>query len=322
MKKLVLSSLFFILALLLVACSNDENKTTEEQSPVKKEQLTIFTTVYPIQYFTEQIGQEHVQVESIYPPGTDEHTFEPTQKEMMKLSDADYLFYVGLGLEGFVERSKKQLNDQNVQTIAFGELIDPEALHEGHDHEEEDHDHHDHAHGEFDPHIWISPILAGQMVEEITEQLTKALPAHADQFKKNAEALTIKLKGLDEDFHHMAHDVKRDTFFVSHAAFGYLADSYHLNQVAIAGLNSQSEPSQKQLAELVEQAKEQQIHTILFEQNISSNVAEVIQKDIGAKSAVLHNLATLTEEDIANQEDYFSLMERNLAVLKAALNDE
>ncbi|MBO1914732.1 zinc ABC transporter substrate-binding protein, partial [Microvirga sp. 3-52] len=87
-----------------------------------------------------------------------------------------------------------------------------------------------------------------------------------------------------------------------------------------AGLNSQSEPSQKQLASLVEDAKANNIKYILFEQNVSSKLTDVIRKEIGAESLMLHNLGVLTTEDIKNNEDYFSLMEYNIQTLKTALS--
>ena len=92
-----------------------------------------------------------------------------------------------------------------------------------------------------------------------------------------------------------------------------------MKQVAIAGLNSQSEPSQKQLATIVEQAKEENVQYILFEQNVSSKLTEVVRKEIGAESLMLHNLGVLTQEDIDNNETYFTLMERNLNVFEQAL---
>ena len=118
----------------------------------------------------------------------------------------------------------------------------------------------------------------------------------------------------------MASNAPSKTFFVSHAAFGYIADTYGLEQVAIAGLNSQSEPSQKQLASLVAQAKEQDVKYVLFEQNVSSKLTDVIRKEIGAESLMLHNLGVLTTDDVKNKEDYFSLMEHNIETLKKALS--
>ena len=86
-------------------------------------QLTVYTTVYPLQYFTESIGGNVVQVETVYPPGSDEHTFDPSQKDMMKLADSDLFIYVGLGLEGFVEKAKSTLENEKVTLLAAGEHI-------------------------------------------------------------------------------------------------------------------------------------------------------------------------------------------------------
>ena len=141
-----------------------------------------------------------------------------------------------------------------------------------------------------------------------------------DEFEKNFEQLKAELVELDSKFKVMASNVPSKTFFVSHASFGYLADSYGLEQVAIAGLNSQSEPSQKQLAQIVKEAKDHNIHYVLFEQNVSSKLTDVVRKEIGAESLMLHNLGVLTVDDVKNNEDYFSLMEQNIETLKKALS--
>ena len=118
----------------------------------------------------------------------------------------------------------------------------------------------------------------------------------------------------------MAHSATNKTFFVSHEAFGYIANTYGLEQIAIAGLNSQDEPSQKELTAIIELAKEKNINYILFEQNISSKLTEVIQQEVGAESLVLHNLGVLSQENIDNNETYFTLMNKNLETLKTVLN--
>ena len=141
-----------------------------------------------------------------------------------------------------------------------------------------------------------------------------------DEFEKNFEQLKVELVELDSKFKEMASNVPSKTFFVSHASFGYLADSYGLEQVAIAGLNSQSEPSQKQLAQIVKEAKDHNIHYVLFEQNVSSKLTDVVRKEIGAESLMLHNLGVLTVDDVKNNEDYFTLMEQNIETLKKALS--
>ena len=99
-----------------------KNDHTKVQSDSKK-QLTVYTTVYPLQFFTEEIGKDAVKVETIYPPGTDEHTFDPSQKDIIKLANSDLFIYVGLGLEGFVEKAKTTLENEKVTMLAAGEHI-------------------------------------------------------------------------------------------------------------------------------------------------------------------------------------------------------
>lgn len=315
MNKKVQLTLSLLFILLLAACGNKENIE-------KSDQISIYTTVYPLQYFAERIGGDAVNVQSIYPPGADEHSFDPTQKEMIKLADADLFFYIGLGLEGFVENAEKTMKNEHVKMIATADAITEDMLEEDHDHEEdEDHDH-EHDHGEFDPHVWISPVLSDALAFSVKEALIEAAPDKKEQFEENFEALRDDLIKLDRQFIDMASEAPTKTFYVSHAAFGYLADTYGLEQVAIAGLNSQSEPSQKQLATLVQEAKEQNIKYVLFEQNITSKLTDVIRKEIDAEALMLHNLSVLTTEDINNEEDYISLMEQNVETLKQALSEK
>lgn len=325
MKKGILLSLVLILTLFTAACGNKNNASETKQG--NKDVIQIYTTVYPLQYFAERIGGDAVHVSSIYPTGSNEHTFEPTQKDMMALADADLFFYIGLGLEGFVENAKKTLASEHVKMVATVDAVPGNQLqanshdHEGEDHDEddEDGDHDEHDHGPIDPHIWISPKISQNLALSIKDSLIEAAPAHKENFEKNYDQLISELQKLDADFDEMAHHAPNKTFFVSHAAFGYIANTYGLEQIAVAGLNSQDEPSQKKLTQIIDLAKEDNIKYILFEQNVSSKLSEVIQKEIGAESLVLHNLGVLSKEDIANNETYFTLMYRNLDTLKTVL---
>jgi zinc transport system substrate-binding protein len=332
MKKFFLLNIVAVLALIIAACG-DTNTTTKTNN---SNAITVYTTVYPLTYFTQRIGGENVKVKSIYPAGSNEHTFEPTQKDMMALADADLFFYVGLGLEGFVDNAKKTLANEDITMIATADAVSDEdmAISEVHeddhdeeevqvhedDHADEEEGHEDHDHGEIDPHLWISPQLSVHLAASIKDSLIEKDPDNKETYTKNYDVLVNDLKQLDSDYKEMANASNNKTFFVSHAAFGYLAGTYGLEQVAIAGLNSQDEPSQKELTELVKLAKSMKINTILFEQNISSNLTKVIQSEIGAEALTMHNLGVLTPQDIEQNEDYFTLMEQNLETLSKALN--
>lgn len=342
LKQIILGSVLFLF-IFLAACGNEEKNIAEEDK-----QVQVYTTVYPLQYFTERIGGESVDVSSIYPAGANEHTFEPTQKDMMALADADLFFYIGLGLEGFVENAKKTLAEEEVKMVATVDAVSDAQLEESahvheeatteephdHDHHEEesqDHDHHEeesqdhdshegHDHGDIDPHVWMSPKLSQSLALSIKDSLVEISPEQKETFEKNYEELVDELHALDVEFEEMAHTATNKTFFVSHAAFGYIANTYGLEQLAVAGLNSQDEPSQKELTKLIDLAEEKNIQYILFEQNVSSKLTEVIQQEIGADSLVLHNLGVLSTEDIKKEETYFTLMHKNLETLKTVLN--
>ena len=333
MKKWFSIISMFTLILLLAACNTDDTKKDTSESQQNKDALSVYTTVYPLQYFTEQIGGEFVDVSSIYPAGANEHSFEPTQKDMMALADADLFFYVGLGLEGFVENAQKTLANEDVKLVATAANVTEDQLHistghthaeheEHEEHEDHGHDHgEEHAHEEHDAHVWLSPVISQQLALTIKDELVAALPEHEAIFNSNYEQLVSELATLHSEFEEMAAATTKKTFFVSHAAFGYIAGHYGFNQVPVAGLNSQSEPSQKELTAIVDLANKEDIQYIFFEQNVSSKLTEIISKEVNAETLTLHNLSVLTKEDIQNNEDYFTLMRKNMEVLKQALSN-
>jgi zinc transport system substrate-binding protein len=327
-------SFLLLIVLMLSACG-----TSPEEKGAKNGKLDVYTTVYPLEYFTEKIGGEHVEVHSIYPPGADEHTFEPSQKDMIDMAEGDVFFYVGMGLEGFVEKAKTILKNQDVTVVPTSKGINLEDT--DHDHGEEDahgeeagHDHageedvheeeahsaegHVHEHG-ADPHVWLNPQYSKEMAAVIADTLSKEMPEHKEDFQTNLKELNGELEALDEEFKQMAEAAPKKTFYVSHAAYSYWEDRYGLHQEAIAGLNSSDEPSQQELKKIIEKGKEDDVDYILFEQNVSSRLTEVVQKELGAESLKLHNLSVLTEKDIDNNEDYFSLMRKNIKTLEKAL---
>lgn len=120
----------------------------------------------------------------------------------------------------------------------------------------------------------------------------------------------------------MVNESKNKTFIVAHSAYGYWEDAYGLKQIGISGLSPSAEPSQKQLEEIIKTAENAELNYILFEQNVENRVAEVIKRELGAETLTLHNLESLTEEDIQNNEDYISLMNKNIETLKQALNNK
>lgn len=267
-----------------------------------------------MQYFTERIGGKYVNVDTIYPPGADEHTFEPSQKDMMNLADSDLFFYIGLGLEGFVEKAKGTLKNEDVQLIPVADQFQlPKDNQSGADKADD--------HGDVNPHVWLDPIYSKEMAAVIRDALVKKQPQNKEVFKENYQKLATDLDHLNKQFTETITNAKHKKIIVTHAAFGYWENRYGIEQISISGLSTSNEPTQKELEKIISTADREGLHYILFEQNVQSKLGKVVQKEIGARALPIHNLAILSSNDIKNKETYFSLMQGNLKTLKTALND-
>ncbi len=316
MKKQVTVVLFLIMALFLSGCSNSQSS----QPNKKDDKIDIFTTVYPLQYFAQEIGGTYVNAETVYPPGTDEHSFDPSQKDIIKMSEADLFLYIGYNLEGFVTKAKPILEDEGVKTIAIGESVALDEVTED-THTEEKHTADDgHNHGDVDPHLWLDPIYASQMAAVIKDELAKKMPEQSDYFEAQYNKLNERLQTLDGKLADTIQNGKTNEIIVSHGAYGYWEKRYGLKQISVTGLTGADEPSQKDLANIVNTAKQHNLHYVVFEQNVSSKLTEIIQNEIGAKALTLHNLSVLTDADLKAGANYESLMNQNIKTLQTALN--
>jgi len=297
--KAYLLSCSVILSLILVGCSSTESN---EQADTE---LLIYTSIYPIQYVTEEIAGNIATVESVYPPGVDAHTYEPATKDITAIAGSDAFIYLGAGMEGFAESTAEALHSKDVSLIELGEN---KELFQTDTSTEADHD----------PHIWLDPLRMIEMAELIKDDLIEITPDHEDEFTKNFKELETNLLALHEEFSEGLEDKTNKKIIVSHAAYGYWEDLYGIEQIPISGLASGSEPSQKELTKIVNLAEENQIKYVIFEQNSSDRVSTIIQEHIEADSLYIHNLEVLTEDNLDNQADYLSIMKENLDVLKQA----
>jgi zinc transport system substrate-binding protein len=312
-KTIGMFALLAILTTFFTACTTE----TENNAADK---ITVYTTIFPIEDFTKKIGGDFVEVKSAYPPGADSHTYEPSQKTMVDIAKSDLFIYNGAGMEGFADKATHILKNEQTKVVVASEGVDLIKAAEDHDHDHEG-ENHNHEHGDVDPHLWFDPIAMQKVAENIKNGLVDVMPSQENTFNKNYEEVLAKLQKLDADYKEMVANAKHKEILVSHAAYGYYESRYGIKQIAITGLSASQEPSQKQLAEIVESAKEHNLNTILFETFATPKVAEVVKSEVGADSLTLNHVATISEEDAKNNEDYFSLMYENLETLKKAMNN-
>jgi zinc transport system substrate-binding protein len=305
MRKLGLISVA-LLAALLTACGN--NTSTKHEGT-----LNIYTTIYPLQYFTERIAGKHANVSAIIPPGADAHTFEPSTKDMVKISEGDAFIYNQSKSDEFSSSVADTLKEEKVPVIDAAQGITLAHMKE-HEESEKEHDH-----GAYDPHIWLDPVLAQQMADNIYQQLVHLKPQAKKDFKKNHDQLIKDLQALDGKFKEKIEKAPKKTFIVSHAAYGYWAERYGLKQIAISGLSPAHEPTQHQIQNIIEYTNKEKINYILFEANVNNKVAATIKNETGTESLTLQNLETLTKKDIKKKRDYISIMNDNIDTLTKAL---
>jgi zinc transport system substrate-binding protein len=162
----------------------------------------------------------------------------------------------------------------------------------------------------LDPHVWLAPLRYAAIVRKIANALGR--PAAADD-------LVAKLEKLDGEFHRGLSTCRRRQIVTSHAAFGYLADAYGLDQVPLTGLSPEAEPSAKAIEGLVAEVRRAGATTVFFETLVSPRLAQTVAREAGADTAVLNPLEGLTKDEIGEGADYFSVMRENLAALRKAL---
>lgn len=314
--------LFLIVSILFAGCNQSSNEI-EKKKESKEQTLKIYTTLYPLEDFTKKIGGSHVDVVSILPPGTNAHTYEPTTKTMIGIAEGDAFIFSSENMEPYAHKIADALTNENVKIVEAShgiEMIESSEDHGIHDeHSGTEENSEEHEHGDVDPHVWLDPILSIKLAENIKNSLIELKPEAADDFDANFNQLKMQLEILDGSFSDLAKGKVAPKLLVSHAGFGYWEKRYGIEQIPISGISSTNEPSQQQLQEIIDLAKENSIKYIIFEQNITPKVAEIIKNEIGAEAVRIHNLSVLTEDDIKNNEDYFSLMEKNIETLEKVL---
>ena len=301
-RYFVAGLLAIISMFIISSCSNESNNNHQD--------LIIYTSIYPVQFLVEQIAGDVAEVKSIYPPGVDAHTYEPKTKEITAIANASLFFYIGGGMESFSETVAKALQQQPVKLV---EISNQENLFlSANSNEQHQHD--------LDPHIWLDPsrmILIGEMIKN---ELINVSSENEAIFTQQFSELKKSLQKLDEDFQNTLSKKSNKKILVTHAAYRYWEERYDLEQIAISGLSSSDEPSQKELANITKLAIENNIQFVLFEQTSSNRIATIVQEHIGAKKLTIHPLEILTEKDIEEKHTYIILMYENLNTLDKSMN--
>jgi zinc transport system substrate-binding protein len=284
--------------------------------------LTVVASFYVIEYFTQRIGGEHVQVFNPVQPGAEPHDVELSPRTVERMRQADVFLYLGEGFQPAIDRALDTIKrpDMVIKDVSEGVQFLP-ATGDEHDQTEETATPRPEQQEQVvDPHIWLDPIRAQTMASNIADALSQADPQNASTFRANADRLKAELAALDNEFRAGLKTCKRREIITSHAAFGYLASRYGLVQMPVLGLSPETEPTPAQLERIVKFAREHQVKYIFFETLVEPRVARVIAQEIGAQALVLNPIEGLTPEQASEGVTYFDLMRENLSNLRIGLD--
>ena len=284
---------------------------------VESGQLQVAATTYPLVFFSEQVGGPEAKVVQIIPTGVEPHNWEPSPRDIVAIEQSDVFVFNGAGLEPWGERVAESLKGKSTIVVEATEGLELIEASGGDEHDGDDND--EHGNKGLDPHVWLSPTLAKLQVRLIANALAQADPNNRSKYERNAGKLEDRLEQLGEQFHSGLAQCRTNRFITSHAAFGYLAEEFGLEQVSIAGLSPDARPNPARMAALSELVKEMGGKYIFFETLASPALSETLAQEVGAETLALNPLEGLTPEEVQAGSDYLSVMQENLANLRVAL---
>ncbi|HEX5534516.1 MAG TPA: metal ABC transporter substrate-binding protein [Actinomycetales bacterium] len=279
------------------------------------EKIDVVASFYPLEYVSERVGGQSVEVTNLTKPGVEAHDLELVPRDVGRLADADLVVYLR-GFQPAVDGTvASQTNGSAFDVTSSARLQTHESANgDAHGHDEGD-GHDTASQGAVDPHFWLDPTRLADVGDAVAARLEKLDPGHAQEYKANAERLRADLEGLDREFAAGLAKCTSRELVTSHTAFGYLAERYDLHQVGISGLSPETEPTAQNLAAVTRFVKEHKVGTIYYETLVDPAVAQTVADETGARSAVLDPLEGLTNQSAGS--NYLEVMRTNLATLRA-----
>ena len=291
-------------------------------------EIKVVASIKPIHslvsYLMDGIGKPDLIVDGYASP----HGFAMKPSHAKMLQNADLIFWVGEDLENFLEKplssiAKKAekielIEIKGLQVLKFRERNifdehDHDHGHDDHDKKKDDHDdhghkdHEGHAHGEFDPHIWLDPINAKAMLNEMAEHLIENDSKNEAKYKSN---LAKALQEIDK----LTIDVMTDlsnsvSSIVFHDAYQYFEERFNVKVLGAFTVNTDVMPGAEQLAEIREIIEHDKVAFVFSEPQFNPDIINAVAKDMKIKTGVLDPLGATLDP---GKDLYFNLI-RNMS---------
>ena len=303
MKRLIAALL--CLCLMLCGC------TAQPEKPHDETKLQIVCTSFPAYDFAREIAGDRAELTLLIKPGSEVHSYEPTPKDMIRIQESDLSICNG----GESEQWAKTLITPELNTIYMMDCVDTveesaDGIYNAEDGEPE-----------LDEHVWTSPLNAIKISEEICNALCKLDTDNAEAYKTNFAAYKAQLMALDREFRQVIKNSGKHTLvFADRFPMRYFALEYGLDcYAAFPGCSSETEPSAKTVAYLIDRVREDKIPAVLYMEFSNQKMADVICEDTGCKKLPFYSAHSVSAEQFEQGVSYLDLMRINLNSLKEAL---
>jgi len=264
----ILSLLVIVPGLSMAGCEGADKKLPGSE--------VIAVTIVPQKTFVEKVCGSNFNIIAMVPPGASPATYEPQPKEMEQFASAAIYFTIGVPVEqANILPFAKEVKDMRIIGLheKVAQIYPSIEVSPGH----------------TDPHIWLSPKRVQVLVEVIAEEIISLDPSKKQEYLDNSGSYIDELENLDMEIKEALNNLENKKFIVFHPAFAYLADDYGLQMYALEKDGKEATP--KQLAELIDLAKKENIKVIFYQSEISSRQAESFAEEIGGKAVKLEPLS-------------------------------
>ena len=304
-------------------------------TPVNAE-IKVVATIKPIHslasYLMDGVGKPDLIVDGYASP----HGFALKPSHAKMLQDADIIFWVGEDIENFLEKPLKSIakNAEKIELMEIKKLTKlkfrernifdehddhghddhaKKADHDAHDHDkkghkEDDHDdhrhgHEGHAHGEFDPHIWLDPLNAKIILDEMAIHLIENDQKNEKKYKENLKSAH---KDLDKLTKKIKSDLNKDfKSVVFHDAYQYFEKRFGINILGAFTVNTDVMPGAEQLAEIREVIEHDKVSCIFSEPQFNPDIIKAVAKDMNIATGVIDPLGATLDP---GKDLYFDLI--------------
>lgn len=286
------------------------------EEAVGDDRLQVVTTVGMIRDAVVNVGGEHVSVAGLMGPGVDPHLYKAREGDVRRLFRADVIFYAGLHLEAKMAEVLGEMGSRT-RTVAVVAAVPEEHLLAPPEFQ-----------GAFDPHLWFDVELWAKIIEPIRGTLAELDPAHAEDYRRNAEAYRAELIALDEYVHSQAERVPRDrrVLITAHDAFNYFGRAYGFEVRGLQGISTVSEAGTGDVQGLADFIAERRIPAIFVESSIPQRNVEAVREAVRARGWEVRIGGELFSDAMGNpgspEGTYVGMLRHNIDTIVGSLLGE